>query len=343
MPAGEQLQIRKRRSASFHMKKHSGKTIVDIGNAVGVSHSTVSRALRNDPRISPETTRKVIQAAYALGYVQNARPDQPVIGLFLPVKQLDCHVLCSLSAIATEILRRNWRFEILPSSRPNLNPVHFLSGAINIHAPDETIRMWTLNSIHPLVTYTKRRPLQTGIYPVAEDGFYDMELCVRYLSGLGHRRIGLLMNHSRQEEEASMEQRYQGFLRAMKPCRLEKPESYVGFNSDGTLSENLDRLLAKEITALIVLPGDFCLSVYGELLHRNFRMPSDISLLSWSFPGVLENLYPRITVLEQNYKQWAEVSCDLLEKKWRGEEVRTPLFVRGKLLKRDSCGPVPCR
>ena len=56
------------------MKKHSGKTIVDIGNAVGVSHSTVSRALRNDPRISPETTRKVIQAAYALGYVQNARP-----------------------------------------------------------------------------------------------------------------------------------------------------------------------------------------------------------------------------------------------------------------------------
>ena len=177
----------------------------------------------------------------------------------------------------------------------------------------------------------------------ASDGFYDMELCVRYLSGLGHRRIGLLMNHSRQEEEASMEQRYQGFLRAMKPCRLEKPESYVGFNSDGTLSENLDRLLAKEITALIVLPGDFGLSVYGELLHRNFRMPSDISLLSWSFPGVLENLYPRITVLEQNYKQWAEVSCDLLEKKWRGEEVRTPLFVRGKLLKRDSCGPVPCR
>ena len=84
------------------MKKHSGKTIVDIGNAVGVSHSTVSRALRNDPRISPETTRKVIQAAYALGYVQNARPGQPVIGLFLPVKQLDCHVLCSLSAIATD-------------------------------------------------------------------------------------------------------------------------------------------------------------------------------------------------------------------------------------------------
>ena len=82
------------------MKKHSGKTIVDIGNAVGVSHSTVSRALRNDPRISPETTRKVIQAAYALGYVQNARPGQPVIGLFagetarLPCTLLavgDCH------------------------------------------------------------------------------------------------------------------------------------------------------------------------------------------------------------------------------------------------------------
>jgi LacI family transcriptional regulator len=36
-----------------------------------VSHATVSLALRNDPRISPATKRKVFAAARRLGY----RPD----------------------------------------------------------------------------------------------------------------------------------------------------------------------------------------------------------------------------------------------------------------------------
>lgn len=43
-------------------------TIRDVARALGVSHTTVSMALRNDPRILPATRQKVNQAAVRLGY-----------------------------------------------------------------------------------------------------------------------------------------------------------------------------------------------------------------------------------------------------------------------------------
>lgn len=43
-------------------------TIRDVARAVGVSHTTVSMALRNDPRILAATRKKVAQAAVQLGY-----------------------------------------------------------------------------------------------------------------------------------------------------------------------------------------------------------------------------------------------------------------------------------
>src|SRR5690606_6255382 len=43
----------------------------DVAQAAGVSPATVCRALRNDPRITPETSKRVHAAARELGY----RPD----------------------------------------------------------------------------------------------------------------------------------------------------------------------------------------------------------------------------------------------------------------------------
>ena len=44
----------------------------DIAREAGVSQSTVSRALRNDPRVAPHTAEVVLSVAKRLGYVRNA-------------------------------------------------------------------------------------------------------------------------------------------------------------------------------------------------------------------------------------------------------------------------------
>ena len=51
------------------MKKQS--TIKDIAAALGISKSTVSRALSDDLHVTPETRARVIQAAKEMNYHRN--------------------------------------------------------------------------------------------------------------------------------------------------------------------------------------------------------------------------------------------------------------------------------
>lgn len=55
------------------MTRRSLKTTShDVAREVGVSQSTVSRALRRDPRVDPATAARVVSAAERLGYAPNA-------------------------------------------------------------------------------------------------------------------------------------------------------------------------------------------------------------------------------------------------------------------------------
>ncbi len=53
------------------MKTRSAVSMRDLAALAGVSHVTVSRALRNDPHISPETSRRIHELAAAQGYRPN--------------------------------------------------------------------------------------------------------------------------------------------------------------------------------------------------------------------------------------------------------------------------------
>ena len=47
-------------------------TIKDIARAAGVSHTTVSRALKGNPAISAETTERIQELAQQMGYIPSA-------------------------------------------------------------------------------------------------------------------------------------------------------------------------------------------------------------------------------------------------------------------------------
>ncbi|MBV8864836.1 MAG: LacI family DNA-binding transcriptional regulator, partial [Acidobacteriaceae bacterium] len=47
-------------------------SIKDIARLAGVSHSTVSRALRNNPLITPETANRIRKIADEQGYLASA-------------------------------------------------------------------------------------------------------------------------------------------------------------------------------------------------------------------------------------------------------------------------------
>ena len=46
-------------------------TLKDVANECGYTANTVSRAMRNDPHLSPETRKMIREAAERLGYIPN--------------------------------------------------------------------------------------------------------------------------------------------------------------------------------------------------------------------------------------------------------------------------------
>ena len=54
------------------MKQRTTPSMAEIAAAAGVAKSTVSLALRNDPRVAPEAREHIQQVAESMGYQTNA-------------------------------------------------------------------------------------------------------------------------------------------------------------------------------------------------------------------------------------------------------------------------------
>lgn len=87
-----------------HMKTRI--TVRDVAAQVGVSHTTVSLALRGDPRIPPGTRKRVRLAANRLGY----RRDAMLSTLMTHLRSMRVHpVHATLGFVAAWPTRDGWR------------------------------------------------------------------------------------------------------------------------------------------------------------------------------------------------------------------------------------------
>jgi LacI family transcriptional regulator len=91
------------------MNTPSPVTLRDIAKSIGISHSTVSRALANHPQIADQTRRKVERAAKKLGYTKNPLVSQLTSQLRLSRKHRYQATLAFLNAYPSPELRKDWK------------------------------------------------------------------------------------------------------------------------------------------------------------------------------------------------------------------------------------------
>ncbi len=311
-----------------------------VGQAAGVSAGTVSRVLNHDPRISRATAEEVIRVARELGYSFLPKSGRRTIGVLLPRYVMDCHTSNMLHAVTNAILDRGFRAEIIPDDDLELFETRVIAGAVALVGDEGLNERWLGSKSAPLVRFGMPGNHLEGIYTVTSDGPTDMKQVVDFLYALGHRRIGCLTLHSRRFEERLVGRRIPGFKQAMERRGL--PSSAILYEEDGSLEERLERMLKREkVTALIALPGNFALEVFRALQLAGIRIPGDLSLVAWEFPGVLEFLTPPCTVLCPDFATYAEKSLDLLELLTAGKIPAGDILVPSRFIERQSTAPPP--
>ncbi len=191
----------------------------DVADRVGVHPATVSRALRNDPRITPEQRAKVLKVAAEMGYRKN-----PMIAALMsarrsrkaPAYQATLAFLTRypsaraaffqsefgnlLGGARTHALAQGYRLEEFNLHDPDLTPTRITK--ILLSRGTRGLIVAPLHSIHEPIEldWAQFSAVAIGdslpgvlISRVAHNHFSGLALSVRECRALGRRRIGLVL------------------------------------------------------------------------------------------------------------------------------------------------------
>ena len=243
-------------------------SISDIAGMLGVSKSTVSRAVNGKRGVSEELRKKILELVDEVGY----RPSTLAQGLYkgrvnivtLIVGDIRNPFYASLVFNIQRILiRHNYMVMTFNSEYDVQRELEFIeltlqfnfAGLILITAQTESMKK-KLNSIDiPKVLVNRNFPSYDGDYVLA-DNFQAGYRATMHLIDLGHQRIGFVRGPGL---STASSQRFEGFKQALKNYNLQLYDEYI-FDSDlkmetgSALAEKFSKL--KEYPSAMVIVND---------------------------------------------------------------------------------------
>jgi DNA-binding LacI/PurR family transcriptional regulator len=304
-------------------------TIKDVAKLAEVSPSTVSRALRDNPRISRDVRRRVREAAQAL----NFHPNQMARGL---VKQ-ETRIVGVLFAESASL---SMGHPFYPAVLQGLGKVagerryHMLlsTGAENMSEAEAMRAMADSGFASGLVclsTLTDAAETAAVALPVVEIGhpLHPEKSCyvdndnvragyeaARYLLERGHRRLLFLGYDGRY---IMMANRLSGFRQAVTECGAPAREDWV---VPARLIENMpDFTRLGEIfrapdrpTAVVSMDDPLSIGLVGLLNAMGLSVPADVSVVSFNNTQAGRYHAPALTSVDVHPRELGERAMTLL-------------------------------
>lgn len=170
-----------------------------------------------------------------------------------------------------------------------------------------------LQDLHMPVVLISSQSILHDFDMVMVDNQRGAELAVEHLIALGHERIGLVGGS---REVSSGEQRYQGFMSAMRSHKLEVHEAMVtegSFDHEGGYA-CMGQLLSleKKPTAVFASNDIMAIGAMSAIYEAGLRIPEDISLIGFDDISFSRMTYPKLTTISQPKFQAGEVATELL-------------------------------
>lgn len=331
-------------------------TMKDIAQALGVSVATVSRALKDNPRISKEQREKI--QAYAREHhfypnviaesLRNSRVKPlKVIGVIVP--QLSHFYFSSiLSGIEEEATTHGYRIMVAQSNERYEREVRIcqdfyknrVCGVIVSQAKD-TVKYEHFKKLidhhMPLVFYDR---ICTGINcsRVVVDDYMGAYNAVTHLINTGCRRIACFSSPMTLEISKN---RYNGYRDALLKNGLKVNENFLRICDNREDAEVLtpELLQQEEIPdAFFAVNDDTAVGILYAAKRMGYHIPEDISICGFTNGDRSKACDPMLTTVEQRGVRVGEEAANILISKVEGllppdkvekRIVRTKLIIRG--------------
>lgn len=330
----------------------------DIAGELGLSVTTVSRALAGYDDVSPQTRHRVLAAAEALGYVPDATAQRlqkqrtRTVGFVIPTfgpRFADPFFSELLAGIGNEAARRG--YDVLISTLApgpdelNVYRRYVLSRradgmiVVRTRQDDPRVRFLVENGF-PFVAFGRTN--QGLDFPwVDVDGAAGMRQAVAHLAQLGHRRIGYIRGP---HDVMFSAVRWQGFCQAMAEHGLPIEPQWI---AHGDLSQGGGRAIAGQLldgpsrpTALLAGNDLMALGAIVAAQERQLVVGRDISIVGFDDIGPAEHAHPPLTTIRQPIYRIATMVTAMLIQLLEGETIQDPhVLLTPELIIRQSTGP----
>lgn len=292
-------------------------SIRDLAEQVGVSTATVSRALNNQPEVSPETRQKVLELADRTGYqFRVGKRFTNVIGLVYPNHPVHPDEGSFESAMISGILRgiddHMYDLQFVNVERDKGPQETFsqlfrrkgLRGVIvrSIRSsPDLAEQIADEGFPHVLIADRSEHP---NVNFIECDSRGESARAIDHLAHLGHSRIALVTNSV---EDSDHRDRREGYLEGLRRNGIPFDQRLV-IGLPGTLqggSAALDRLLALEDrpTAVYVTTPPATLGVLQRCLQLGVEVPTNLSVVGFDDSQTRRRCFPSYTAVCQDATQ----------------------------------------
>lgn len=328
-------------------------TILDVAAAAGVSVTTVSRVLNGKGDVAPATEARVRAVIDELGYESSlaARSlrshHKHVIGLIVP--DMDhSYGVATVKAAGHAINDTDFDLIAMTTGTRDLaergrwqqQQVARLNGTVTDGVVVVVPGVAHFRTGYPLVTVDPYRGAEPGP-SVSADNYGGARAAMRYLIGLGHRRIGHVCGYDFLESAALRTQGYRDGL------------AEAGIAADGALvlpgefaraggAAALERFLslAEPPTAIFAANDDSALGVAAAARARGLSVPGDLSVVGFDDVPEAAMMHPALTTVDQDITAAIKTAFLMLIDLIDGKPLpQQRVIIPTNLIIRESCAP----
>lgn len=322
--------------------------IQEVAKRANVSVATISRVLNNSPNVKNETRERVMNAIKELNYSPNLsgrilrRNETKIVLVLLPTISNPFYSK-AVTGIRHAADKLGYLILICNTESDVKKEMEYLDllrykqadGAIMMSKESDIGKLEEIGASHPIVQCFEYRKSDMLSY-VSVDNEQAAYEAVKYLIGLGHRRIGLVGCDT---QYPSAEQRESGYKKALHEANIELDTDLIirgdygfrsGFNCAGKLMEH-------KPTAIFAISDMQAIGVIKALKGMGLSVPEDISVVGFDNVTFSEIYDPGITTVSQpTYKMGSKAMNILIDELKGGSKTPQQIIMKHELIIRDS-------
>ncbi len=294
-------------------------SIKDIAKRAGVSISTVSYALNGNPKVTAETSKRILAVAKELNYVPNAaartlkKRETKIIGAFLTSFEGAFYGEL-LQGMKEEMNKRGYDLVICSGKQSHrMLPEGIMDGAIILDREfsDKELLQFADRG-HKLVVMD-RELNHSGIIQVLLDNKAGGTIAVEYLLRNGHNKLYAVTGP---EKSFDSEQR----LAAVRQT-VERNEPIAYTEIRGNFDKESGIAAAQRIiaeydgpAAVFCLNDEMAIGIYHALKDTPYNIGEHIHIVGFDHIEISDYLQPRLASIDYSERKWGAVAAEMLIK-----------------------------